>query len=230
MNIEQAQENIKTLLKYENEYIYFENETLKLANRYYLFYSLDDWCNKIEEMYNILLKNEDYLTVFNSVHILQEIYNNYKIEKINEIIQIIENNKEIIKIGAEMTIDISDSDEEIKHFENQITYEDIIDEKLFNFFNIEKKTTLSEKIDKYNKKYKPTPPKYPKPRITSNENSEENKKETNNIKINDEYLKEFSNNKNKTNYISLKKFYNFLNYIKIKSIKLYIYIANKFSN
>jgi hypothetical protein len=147
MNFEQAQENIKILLKYENEYIYFENETLKLANRYYLFYNLDDWCNKIEEMYNLLLENNDYLTVFNSVHILQKIYNNYKIKKINEIIKKIENNKEIIKIGIEMTIDIIDSEEETKHFEKQITYEDIVGENLFNFFNIEKEIKLSEKLN-----------------------------------------------------------------------------------
>jgi hypothetical protein len=229
MNIEQAHENIKTLLKYENEYIYFENETLKLANRYYLFYSLDDWCNKIEEMYNLLLENKYYLTVFNSVHILQEIYNNYKIEKINEILTNIENNKEIIKIGVEMTIDISDSDEETKHFEKQITYEDIIDEDLFDLFDLKKKITLSEKLNKYKKKYKPRPPKYPKPIITSYQNSEENKKENNNIKINEEYLKEL-NKTNRTNYISLKKIYIFFEYIKTKSIKLYIYIKNKFSN
>jgi hypothetical protein len=236
MNIENARANIKTLLKFENEYIYFENETLKLVNRYYFFYNLDNWCGKIEEVYDILLKNKEYRTVFNSLYILQKIYNYYKVEKIYKIITNIENNIEIVKISIEMAIDISDSDAESNiemaidisdsDVESNIEIEMAIDisdsdvesniEMAIDISDSEKQITYDDIIDKELYNFGKRETLFERYAKYKKENKKKNKKEN----------KKENKKKNKKRNIIILKIHLFLMYIKKRCVKTYLYILN----
>lgn len=110
MDIEKAKKSLEILLKFENEYIYFEEDELQLGEDYYFFYNLDTWIEKIKEMYKILLDNGYYSDVFNSIHVLQKVYKYYKHKEILKIIENIEENDYIKKISLDIFISSSDSD------------------------------------------------------------------------------------------------------------------------